>query len=93
MFKNVDYQRLHCVSIRELNQICLKLVKFAYFQFVVLERRQPIFVLRIEIPLNFAAFKVIEFLESRFLVVQGKNAGNTLCISEYFNIAKAKIRL
>ena len=66
MFKNADYQRLHCVSIRELNPICLKLVKFAYFQFVVLERRQPIFVLRMEIMLNFSAFKVEEFKNRKF---------------------------
>ena len=25
--------------------------------------------------------------------MQGKNTGNTLCISEYFNIAEAEIRL
>ena len=49
------------ISRRESNTTSLKLFKFAHFQFVVLERRQPIFVLRIEIALNFNAFKVEEF--------------------------------
>jgi len=42
---------------------------------------------------KFHPFQVIEFSEWGFLVAQGKNTGNTLCISEYFNTAKAEIRL
>ena len=44
----------------------LKLVKFAHFQFVVLKRRQPYLVLRIEIALNFPAFKVEELKTLKF---------------------------
>ena len=56
----------HCslpdrLSTRELNPVCLKLDKFAHFQLVALARRQPCFDLRIEILLNFSAFKVEEF--------------------------------
>jgi len=54
------------LSRGESNPISLKLDKFAPFQLVVLERRQPVFVLRIEIALNFSAFKVEEFKNKKF---------------------------
>jgi hypothetical protein len=54
---------------------------------------KPCFIFRTKNYSKFHPFGVEEFLESGFLVAQGKNAGNTLCISEYFNTAKAEIRL
>ena len=59
--KFTDSEILQTLGTRESNPACLKLDKFAHFQFVVLARRQPCFVLRIEILLIFSAFKVEEF--------------------------------
>ena len=55
-----------CVGIRDSNPICLMLEKIKPFQFVVLERRQPVFVLRIENPNNFSKQKVEEFKKRKF---------------------------
>ena len=57
---------LSALSRGQPDPISLKLVKFAHFQFVVLERRQPVFVLRIKIILNFSAYKVGEFKKKKF---------------------------
>ena len=54
------------LSREESNTTSLKLVKSAHFQFVVLERRQPYFVLRIEFAPNFPAFKVEELKTIKF---------------------------
>ena len=54
------------VVIGDSNGFRLILDKFECFQFVVLERRQPIFVLRIKIILNFSAYKVGEFKKKKF---------------------------
>ena len=54
------------LAIGESNGLRLILDKFECFQFVVLERRQPIFVLRIKIILNFSAYKVGEFKNRKF---------------------------
>ena len=54
------------LGVRDSNPICLKLVKFTFFLLVVLERRQPIFVLRTKILSNFPAFKVEEFQNEEF---------------------------
>jgi len=58
-----------------------------------LQGTKPCCILRTKTCSKFHPFQVFEFLESGFLAAQGKNAGNTLCISEYFNTAKAEIRL
>ena len=65
------------LSREESNTTSLKLVKSAHFQFVVLERRQPYFVLRIEIAPNFPAFKVEELKTINFDGRQRKFKNNT----------------
>ncbi len=54
------------IGMRESNPICLTFEKLKSFQFVVLERRQPVCVLRIENPINFSKRKVAEFKNRKF---------------------------
>ncbi|MBR2885554.1 MAG: hypothetical protein IKB93_12345, partial [Clostridia bacterium] len=58
-----------------------------------LQGTKPCCILRTKICSKFHPFQVLEFFECGFLVAQGKNTGNTLCISEYFNTAEAEIHL
>ena len=71
-----DYQRT-CLSSRELNPICPLFEKLKSFQFVVLERRQPVCVLRIENTNNFSKQMVKESKKKKFCIRQRKFENNT----------------
>ena len=73
---------LNRLSTRELNTVCLKFLKFAHFSLVVLARRQPSFVLRIKIALNFMHLRSKSFKINNFEVRQVKSC------REYFRIFK-----
>ena len=62
----ITQKRPQALGMRESNPICLTFEKLKSFQFVVLERRQPVCVLRIENPINFSKRKVAEFKNRKF---------------------------
>ena len=80
-------------SRKRVTRTHLKRHNFGIFWLVIFARRQPCFIFRTKICSKFYPFQVKEFWENGFLVAQGKNAGNPLWITEYFNTAKAEIRL
>ena len=66
-----------CSSTREQNPMCPLFEKLKSFQFVVLERRQPVCVLRIENTNNFSKQRVEESKKKKFCIRQRKFENNT----------------
>ena len=82
---------LFALSTRKPNPACLKYIKFAHFSFVVLARRQPSFVLRIKIALNFMHLRSKSFKIVNFVARQIKSCREYACIFKRFYAVLTKI--